>query len=177
MNSKSKRACSSQIPNIPSDYLNLTHFDISIGQSSYELIDDKKEVKQGRIRAILRQLDHHIQILDGYQCQQRKEQDKREVLSTELIEMKSILRGKHILPSVALKEEIDDRVELINNQVDIYNAQQDQIHTSDQPKTFLPLTSQQSTDCPLYVAVLVRHMDHVDPASCVGNESGDDEHD
>lgn len=155
MNSKSKRTCSSQVPNIPSDHLNLTHFDISIGRGRYKLIDDKKEVKQGRIRAILRQLDHHIQILDGYQCQQREEQYYREILSTEFIEMKSILRCKHILPSVALKEEVDDRVELINNQVDIYNAQQDQIHTSDQPKTFLPLTAQQSTDCPLYVPVLV----------------------
>lgn len=167
MNSKGKRTGSSEVPNIPSDYLNLTHFDISIDHSSYELIDDKQEVKQGRIRAILRQLDHHIQILDGYQRQQRKEQDKREVLRTKHIEVETILRCKHILLSVALKEEVDDRVELINNQVDIYNAQQDQINTSDQPKPFLPLTAQQSTDCPLDVAVLVRHMDHVDPASCV----------
>ena len=165
MDSKGKGASSCQIPHIPRNPRDPARVDFSICQRIEKFVDDKEEVEHCGIGAIFWKFDQYVQFFDENEREKRQEEDDRQPLRAELAEHEAILGRDGLRTAAAIEEEEDDRVELVDDEIDVYHTEQDEVESSDKSKPLLPLAPQQPANRPLHVLVLGRHVDHIDPAS------------
>ena len=78
--------------------------------------------------------------------------------------------------NAVLQEEVDYRVELIDDEIQRYNTQQNEIAARDEPEVFFPLGPQNTSDSPLHILILLAPMQHVHPAGHERDDAWEEEY-
>ena len=158
---KGKGTVSCQITNVHWDPSDIFNMDLVVDEGINKFVDDIEEVKHGWIGSVLWKFEQYVQLLDENESQKGQEEHDRQPLLTEFRKDEIFFWSYGIRTAHSVTEEEDYRVQLIDDQLDVDHTQHDQVKSSDEPKTPLPLAPQQPSDHRLRILILSRHVHHV----------------